>query len=424
MPASNSMTPSFNDDPEAGISLRSSDNLNFHVHTPYTPSRLETMPTSSPVTVANSPFDDPEADIVLRSSNNIDFYVHRILLSLASPVFKSMFALPQSSLGEDGDGTGFKSVNGRYLPVIPLAENGEVLGRLLTWCDPRCIPTSTAPLDIDIVLRIADKYDMDTVANRVRKTLKLESESRLYTTPESLSMYAIACTHGFEDIARAAARGVLRQSMEHIPSVPELRNISGTALHNLYSYHFACSRAISSIRHWTPDDTDLVSLMTGCVSRPCNCEPQTLIPSKLGFPLKDWGITYVECAIAAISERPCGETILTQSSFWVQRSSHNSDPCPKCQPIAPLVLERFGKALAAEVDRIIDTVRDLLIYSVIASDSPLILFVRFPCCSMPNSFPISSPNLHLDLNRRIPLNRINVFVIIQITFLKPRLRFD
>lgn len=314
------------------------------------------------LTIASPPFDDPEADIILRSSDNVDFHVYKFLLSLVSPVFKSMFALPQISLEEGGDGTGSKSVNGRYLPVIPLAEGGEVLGKLLTWCDPRCVPASTAPLDIDIALRLADKYDMEAVANRSQATLRLNTVS--HTAPESLSAYAIACTYGFEDIARAAAKGVLRQPVHEIPSVPELKSLSATALHNLYRYHFACSRAMSSLEIWRPADRDLIETIGhDSRSRSCSCD-RGGSSTPLGFSLKSWGSKYAENAIAALSERPCGDTVLAQSASWAEASLKGlSWSCSNCPPIVLLTLERFGKALAAEVDRLIDNVSNLLIHS-------------------------------------------------------------
>lgn len=69
------------------------------------------------LTIASPPFDDPEADIILRSSDNVDFHVYKFLLSLVSPVFKSMFALPQISLEEGGDGTGSRALMGDTSPL-------------------------------------------------------------------------------------------------------------------------------------------------------------------------------------------------------------------------------------------------------------------------------------------------------------------
>ncbi|KAJ7154121.1 hypothetical protein C8R46DRAFT_1118734 [Mycena filopes] len=58
----------------------------------------ETLPDSSPCAFApRAPFDDATADVILHSWDGADFHVHRLVLSLASPFFKDMFALPQSN---------------------------------------------------------------------------------------------------------------------------------------------------------------------------------------------------------------------------------------------------------------------------------------------------------------------------------------
>ena len=44
---------------------------------------------------ATAPFDHAKADIVLRSSDNVDFRVFKLFLSLASPVFETLFDIPQ-----------------------------------------------------------------------------------------------------------------------------------------------------------------------------------------------------------------------------------------------------------------------------------------------------------------------------------------
>lgn len=346
--------------------LLASESLSLPTSSTYALSIVETMSNSAnrPVTVANPPFDDPDADTILRSSDTIDFHVHKILLSLVSPVFKSMFSLPQSSPGDENNDASFKNIDGRDLPIISLAENGELLRKLLTWCDPRCIPASTAPLDIDIVIRLADKYDMDVVSSRARHLLKLKSESWSYTPPESLRTYAIACTHGFEDIARVAAKGVLRQSVEELPTVPELKNITGTALQNLYNYHFACSRATLNLRNAKLDSqlSSLIKIRSSFASSSNSCQ----CSRSASTSLKTWTSHYLDLVMEGISKRPCSETIVAQSPDWVQVSLVIKDmnPCSLCHPTAHLTLERYGKALAAQLDKIIDRVRDLLIHRI------------------------------------------------------------
>ena len=75
---------------------------------------------------AASPFDDPKADLIIRSSNNILF--HKSLLSIVSPVFEAMFALPHDTSQELYDNCS----------CVPVSDDSRHLFCLLSQCDPRC----------------------------------------------------------------------------------------------------------------------------------------------------------------------------------------------------------------------------------------------------------------------------------------------
>ena len=111
--------------------------------------------------LAPAPFDDQTADIILISSDNVHFYVHKLLLSLVSPVFQTMFGLPSHDKQETQDGR----------PCLAVAEDRHRLVQLLSWCDPRCSPTLTRLEDFQIVWELADKYSMDDIMTKVKNTL-------------------------------------------------------------------------------------------------------------------------------------------------------------------------------------------------------------------------------------------------------------
>ena len=72
---------------------RSSESAELH-HTTNHPSpySMSTVSTSSFArTDAQSPFNQPSADITIRTSDHVDFHVHSQILSQASPVFATMF---------------------------------------------------------------------------------------------------------------------------------------------------------------------------------------------------------------------------------------------------------------------------------------------------------------------------------------------
>jgi hypothetical protein len=199
------------------------------------------MSTNEPVN-AEAPFNDPKADVILRSSDNVDFRTFRVLMSLASPVFETMFGLPQPG---KNDG----------LPVVSISEHSRTIGTLLKLSDPRCLVLPDSIDDIGQILEMSKKYDMVGVADYTRvmaKRVLLQVE-----TNDPICAYAVATHFQFKEATRAA-RSTLRLSMSKIldrTQGGELKYITGTQLHSLYSYHHKCGKAASalaSISTWIP----------------------------------------------------------------------------------------------------------------------------------------------------------------------------
>ena len=179
---------------------------------------------------AASPFDDPKADLIIRSSDNILFYVHKSLLSIVSPVFEAMFALPHDTSQE--------LHNNR--PCVPVSDDSHHLFCLLSQCDPRCQRLSPTLGNLAMTLAIADKYDIDFMVARARKDL-LAHDS---VESEPLVAFAIAVRFRLDELAQKAAQETLRSSLPACPNSPHLKHISAFALHNLNNYHSKCKRAV------------------------------------------------------------------------------------------------------------------------------------------------------------------------------------
>ena len=73
--------------------------------------------------------DAPDADLIIRSSDDVSFLVHKLVLAVASPIFKDLLSLPQSSNNETVDG----------LLVVRLPESSGLLECLVSMLYP--IPT-------------------------------------------------------------------------------------------------------------------------------------------------------------------------------------------------------------------------------------------------------------------------------------------
>lgn len=113
--------------------------------------------------VAPYPFDSPSADIILFTPNLTEFHVLSSILSIASPVFRDMFSLPQQ---QDNGGAPNAAQH-----AIHVTEDSSSLDRLLRLC----YPTSKPPLDVldDIVLVLdaAMKYHMEWMIPILTKEL-------------------------------------------------------------------------------------------------------------------------------------------------------------------------------------------------------------------------------------------------------------
>lgn len=151
-------------------------------------------------TLADAPFDDPEADSILRSSDGVDFHVHTFFISLVSPVFRDMFTLPENP-EEDSR------------KVVDLSETSHILYRLLPWCDPRASAKSTRHLDMSLsdiseVLRTTDKYQMDGLPRHISVQMWRHVEQ------EPVRVYATACRYTAAEWARIVPRDAAKQTLK------------------------------------------------------------------------------------------------------------------------------------------------------------------------------------------------------------------
>ncbi|KZT07317.1 uncharacterized protein LAESUDRAFT_812302 [Laetiporus sulphureus 93-53] len=164
-------------------------------------------PSSKTTQHAGFPFNRTDADVVLRSSDGVDFHVHRAILTVASPFFETMFRLPQPASSPP--------------EAIDVTENNKTLDVLLRICYPVPDPYISSFELACSTLEAALKYDMnagvDYVKNRVLP---------MFIKKMPLRVFAIACKHSFETLARQASKEVLAQHAVPDLYVPELETIS------------------------------------------------------------------------------------------------------------------------------------------------------------------------------------------------------
>ena len=166
-------------------------------------------------------FNATDADIILRSSDGKDFRVHRLILSLASPVFQGMFALPR--FADTPPET----------PSVDLPDPSEVLEPFIQYLYPRSPPNITDIPMWEGLYTIAEKYHTEAVTGPLRDML---IPRFLETAP--LRVYALASRWGFEEEAKIASRRTL--TVDILKDFPrrDAELMGGAACQRLYLLHF------------------------------------------------------------------------------------------------------------------------------------------------------------------------------------------
>ncbi|KAH9027761.1 hypothetical protein EDB84DRAFT_1563314 [Lactarius hengduanensis] len=180
-------------------------------------------------TAFGPPFDHADADTILRSSDQVDFPVYRIILSTSSSFFKSMFSLPQPKA----------SVSEKQNPVIDLTENSKTISILLTVIYP-IVSAATEPESLDDMidaLVAAKKYDMAAVSQRL---IQRFTESKV-VRDSPVEAFCAAYSHELGEAARVAAKASLKHRLNLDIIGDKLPYLNGSALHQLWKFHRACS---------------------------------------------------------------------------------------------------------------------------------------------------------------------------------------
>ncbi|KAH9965378.1 hypothetical protein BC827DRAFT_1184231 [Russula dissimulans] len=194
------------------------------------------QPATPPTSVQNrdfgTPFNARDADLIIRSSDQVDFHVHQSILGMASVVFEDMFTVPGPSPREQGQN---KS-------VINLTEDSKTLHRLLAMIYP--LPPSMPETleDALSLLAACHKYQMDSTITCIRSLLK-DFEPPLFTAQNSFHAYGVARRYHLKDEALVAARLTLERPLNFNECGEDLQFISGADFIRLLRYRAECAKA-------------------------------------------------------------------------------------------------------------------------------------------------------------------------------------
>ncbi|KAJ6507665.1 hypothetical protein DFH09DRAFT_1000133 [Mycena vulgaris] len=285
-----------------------------------------------------APFDEPSADVILTSSDGIDFHVQRVVLSLASPVFKDMFRLPQP-------------VDNPEIPRILMAESAVVLDRMLRFFYPGAEPVVSSIGDLREILDIAVlKYDIQYIVPVAKKYLQL------YIDTHPIPAFALACRHEWKGLAIDAARSSLKFPVRSFgsDSPPELQYITGNNYHALLQYHAACSTAsvatTSSLR-WIPTpDQHVWSTCRSCL----RCTETCILSDGNSSYVREWFLNYMKAAKKALKAEPLARV----DDPKLMNGAVKAMKCDNCRSVGFDQLHRFaadilGPKILAEIDQVI-----------------------------------------------------------------------
>ena len=256
-------------------------------------------------------FNAPDADAILRSSDGKELRVHRLILSLSSLVFQTMFAMPQS--------TGPPS---QILPVIDLSDPSDVLEPFLQYLYPLSSPKITDTSMWAALYTIADKYNTEAVMELLRGAL-----TPLFLDPSPLQVYALASRWGFNEEAKIASRKTL--TIDIFKNFPQetAELMGGVACQRLYLLHFNRRQAAQALVEKHPPPPVLSG--SGCGCSALNCK----------------GVT------SALSQRVSTRPWLTFEEMWEEISKVDYPRCgSKCRNTLKNVHTHFTPLLKAISD--------------------------------------------------------------------------
>jgi len=167
------------------------------------------------------PFTTEDGDVVLHVAPDDTFRVHKIVLSLASPVFKDLFQTAQPDQPDRGQSGP---------PTIPITDPPESVDLLLRFIYPGVVPPTIAdPTTLSALLTIADKYGVQTILPVAKERLANEE----VLEKDAFGVYIVACRWGLTGVAKKAARGLTLPKVMASPSSKDPQNFTGDAFFRL-----------------------------------------------------------------------------------------------------------------------------------------------------------------------------------------------
>jgi len=178
-------------------------------------------PRNSNAVPSSIDFCADDADVIIRAAGTLDFRAHKFILSLASPVFKGMFTVPQPPT--DTTDT---------LPRVDVDESADTWEDILRTIYPMPHPIIDNLDGPEPILLAEKKYEMQPLIEVHKKGL----ENLAFVQEDPLRPYAIACACGLEDQAKFVARNSELLTVTRHFDIGDPKGVSLGSYHNLVSF--------------------------------------------------------------------------------------------------------------------------------------------------------------------------------------------
>ena len=193
-------------------------------------------------------YDFDDADVILRTPRSKGFRVHRGVLSVASPVLRTLMAdIPKLSSEDEEKG---------LLPEIDVEDSPEDLDLLLRLIYPIVLPPKFEDFDtLSRAFTILQKYKVEGVQELLKPILT----SSPFLASDPVHVYAMASRLGFREEAEAAVPLAATRDFTTTIRAEDLRNMSGVDYHRL---------VVLSKERIKKSKSDIFSLPLQCPSCP------------------------------------------------------------------------------------------------------------------------------------------------------------
>jgi len=175
-------------------------------------------------------FDGPDADVILRaplqpgSEEFKDFHVHKLILSIASIVFRDTFSIPQPSCNTSESTT---------LDVVQVTESAEALETFLQFIYPVDPPVIEDLRLVDDLFQLTEKYMAKGVSTKLKKLLVSPS----FLKDDPIGVFAIARRHDLDEEERLAISHTFSVNVVSQISERHLQIMTAKTYHHLLTEH-------------------------------------------------------------------------------------------------------------------------------------------------------------------------------------------